>query len=135
MTAAKAERPISGRSEALTLLGTLQREARLLDLICEPLDQFNDQQVGAAAREVLRDSRKTLDRLFQLAPLSESQEGDEIGVPQNWSPAQLRLIGKSSGQRGVVVHRGWRAGQCDLPKWQGGKEDALVIAPVELEVQ
>ncbi len=42
------EQPI--RSDALTLLSTLQREARFLDLVQESLDGFDDAQIGAAAR-------------------------------------------------------------------------------------
>ena len=34
------------RSEALTLLSALQREARLVDFLMEPLDGYSDQQVA-----------------------------------------------------------------------------------------
>src|SRR5687768_11831871 len=46
----------AGRSEAITLLAALQREARLVDLVKQPLEQFSDEQIGAAARNVLSDS-------------------------------------------------------------------------------
>src|SRR5690606_20955475 len=46
--------PRPARSEAITLLATLQREARFLDLVQEPLAQYGDAQVGAAARDVLQ---------------------------------------------------------------------------------
>lgn len=128
----KPEKPT--RNDALTLLSTLQREARLVDLVCEPLDQFSDQQIGAAAREVLRDCKKTLDRMFAIQPLSDSEEGSKIDIPTSHSPAKLRLIGASSGQRGTVVHRGWKATACELPTWQGDKSDAMTIAPTEVEV-
>lgn len=129
---AKPEKPV--RSEALTLLSTLQREARLVDLVCEPLDQFSDQQIGAAAREVLRDCKKTLDRMFAIQPLSEAEEGAKIDIPATHSPAKLRLVGASSGQRGTIVHRGWKATVCELPSWQGDKSDAMTLAPTEVEV-
>jgi hypothetical protein len=48
--------PPPKRSEATTLLAALQREARLVDLIQQPLTQFSDEQIGAAARGVLGDS-------------------------------------------------------------------------------
>lgn len=122
------------RSDAITLLSTLQREARLVDLICEPLDQFTDQQIGAAAREVLRDCKKTLDRMFTIQPLSESEEGTQIDIPTNHSPARIRLVGASQGERGTVVHRGWTATVCELPSWQGDKSEAMILAPTEVEV-
>jgi Domain of unknown function (DUF2760) len=135
-TAKHPERPpaVPVRSEALTLLSTLQREARLIDLICEPLEEFSDAQIGAAAREVLRDSQRVLDRLFSLAPLSDQDEGSQLAIPDKVSPVRLRLVGKSQGQRGVVVHRGWKANACELPIWQGDKSDAMVLAPTEVEV-
>jgi hypothetical protein len=125
---------IPARSEALTLLSTLQREARLVDLICEPLEQFTDSQIGAAAREVLRDSRQTLDRLFAISPLAEQSEGDSIDLSAGQSPSRVRRVGKSQGTSGVVVHRGWQATKCELPEWQGDRRDALILAPTEVEV-
>jgi hypothetical protein len=122
------------RSEALTLLSTLQREARLVDLICEPLDSFSDAQIGAAAREVLRDCHKALDRMFAIAPLSDAEEGHETLIPATHSPTRLRLVGKSQGARGTIVHRGWKATCCELPTWQGDKSDAMVLSPTEVEV-
>lgn len=125
---------VPARSDALTLLSTLQREARLVDLICEPLDSFSDVQIGAAAREVLRDCRKSLDRMFAIVPLSEHEEGNQTSVPANHSPTRLRLVGKSQGTRGTIVHRGWVATCCDLPSWQGDRSDAMVLSPTEVEV-
>lgn len=121
------------RSEALTLLSTLQREARLLDLVHESLDEFDDAQIGAAAREVIRDCRKSLDRMFAIAPLSESNEGQAIDVPKSASPNQIRLVGASSG-RGTVVHRGWKATMCEVPSWKGGRNENWILAPVEVEM-
>ncbi len=69
------------RSEALTLLAALQREARFVDLVKEPLDSYSDEQIGAAARNVLRDCSAVLDRFFELQPLAGQGEGEPIEVP------------------------------------------------------
>ena len=61
--------PKAARSEAITLLATLQREARFVDFIKEPLDGYSDAQIGAAARDVHRDCGKVLDRLFAIQSL------------------------------------------------------------------
>ncbi|MEZ6136812.1 MAG: DUF2760 domain-containing protein [Pirellulaceae bacterium] len=122
------------RSEALTLLSSLQREARLLDLVHESLDQFEDAQIGAAAREVLRDARKTLDRMFDISSLTDADEGESLAVEAGASPNRLRLVGKSQGTTGVVVHRGWKANRCEVPKWSGRRDEAFILAPVEVEV-
>ena len=121
------------RSEAPTLLSTLQREARLLDLVQEPLDQFEDAQIGAAAREVLRDSKKVLDRLFEIQPLADGEEGSQIDVPERASPNKFRPVGGESGT-GTVAHRGWKASKCELPKWTGNSSEAKILAPTEVEI-
>jgi hypothetical protein len=128
--------PKPARSEALTLLEALQREARLIDLCQESLDQYSDEQIGAAARNVIRDTGKVLDRFFGLQPLSDG-EGTDLTVPEGFDPARFRLTGSVSGQppyRGRVVHAGWQATRCELPQWNGSKESALFVAPAEVEV-
>ncbi len=122
------------RNDALTLLATLQREARWLDLVHESLDGFEDAQIGAAAREVLRDCRKSLDRMFAIQPLAADEEGAICPLPSQPSPANFRIVGKSTGSSGVITHRGWQATQCEIPKWSGHSNEALLLAPVEVEV-
>lgn len=129
-----ARPPSAARSDALTLLSTLQREARLLDLIQEPLEGCSDEQIGAAAREVLKDSRQTLQRLFAIQPLSDVEEGDKLSIAADASPNRLRLVGKSSGSSGTVAHRGWKATSCEVPQWNGSRDDAMILAPTEIEV-
>jgi hypothetical protein len=121
------------RSEALTLLSALQRESRLLDLVSESLDPFSDAQIGAAARDVLRDTRKSLDRIFGLQHLIHSPEGEVIDIPSDASTARWRIVGKESGNRGTLSHPGWQATKLDMPQWSGGADDSMVIAAAEVE--
>jgi hypothetical protein len=46
-----ARRPaaVPARNEAVTLLAALQREARFVDLVKQPLANFSDEQIGSAA--------------------------------------------------------------------------------------
>jgi hypothetical protein len=125
------------RSEAITLLAALQREARLVDLVQEPLDAYTDEQIGAAARSVLRDSAGVLQRFFDLKPVQAQEEGAPLEVPPSYDPARIRLTGKAEGAgpcRGKLAHKGWQASSINLPSWTGSKESALVIAPAEVEV-
>ena len=122
------------RSEALTLLSTLQREARLLDLVQEPLENFEDAQIGAAAREVLKDCRQTLDRMFGITHLAEEEEGSTRSIEPGVSPNRVRLVGKSDGSTGTITHRGWQATCCEVPQWSGGRNEAWILAPTEIEV-
>ena len=125
------------RSEAITLIAALQREARLVDLVQEPLDSYTDEQIGGAARNVLKDSAAVLDRFFALRPMLSQQEGATLDVPATYDPARYRLTGKVEGSgpfRGRLTHKGWIATTCSLPTWTGSKDAALVIAPAEVEV-
>lgn len=126
----------AARSDALTLLSTLQREARFLDLVGEPLDGFEDAQVGAAARQVLADVRKALDRMFAIGPLIDQEEGMKVAIPKPASPVRYHVVGSNAEQaeRGTLVHRGWKAERCQTPTWNGSRDDAFVLSPAEIEV-
>jgi len=129
--------PRPARSEALTLLAALQRDARLVDLVQEPLAEYSDAQIGAAARDVLRDARQVLDRMFALRAVVDDAEGDNVETPADFDAGCYRLTGNVSGSppfRGRLVHRGWIATRCDLPGWTGGERAARIVAPAELEL-
>ncbi len=129
------KRPV--RSDAVSLLAALQREARFVDLVQENLDQYNDEQVGAAARDVLRDCRSVLDRLFQLQPVVDHQEGQSVDVPAGFDTGRFRLVGNVVGQppfSGSLVHHGWQAMRWEMPGWSGSDEAANVVAPAEVQL-
>jgi hypothetical protein len=125
------------RSEAITLLAALQREARLVDLVRQPLDQFTDEQIGGAARNVLKDAAGVLDRFFAIRTVAVQEEGTTIELPMGYDPARYKLTGRAEGSgpfRGTLAHQGWQATKCTLPAWTGSAESGLVIAPAEVEV-
>ncbi len=132
----RAAEPVKrSRSEAITLLAALQREARFVDLVQEPLNQYTDEQIGAAARDVLRDCRQVLARMFALEPVVVAEENSEVETPGQLSSQRWRISGKVAGEppfRGRLVHHGWEAKQCELPLWSGDSDDARVIAPAEI---
>jgi hypothetical protein len=120
---------------ALTLLATLQREARLVDFLKESLADYSDAQIGAAVRDIHRDAAGVLDRLFGIRPIAAAEEGAEIQAPADAD--RYRLIGTVRGappHRGKLVHHGWEAARCEVAEWSGNAAAALVIAPVEVEL-
>lgn len=123
------------RSDALTLLAVLQREARLVDLVQEPLDQYADAQVGAAARPCLKQCRQALERVFELRPLVKEPENSSVEVPEGASAIRYQWVGDAggAGTKGRLVHPGWIAQKCELPQWTGVAEDASVLAAAEVE--
>lgn len=125
------------RNDAITLLATLQREARFVDIVMESLGDYSDAQVGAATRDVLRDCGKTLERLFALQPVIDAEEGASHETPATVDAGRYRLTGNVAGEppyRGQLVHHGWQATRCELPTWSGTTAAALIVAPVELEI-
>jgi Domain of unknown function (DUF2760) len=128
---------MSQRNDAIALLATLQREARFVDIVSESLDGHSDAQVGAAARDVLRDSGKVLDRLFSLQPVVDAEEGKCVEVPAGYDAGRYRLTGNVSRAlplTGQLMHAGWQATKCELPAWTGSHQAALIVAPAEVQV-
>jgi hypothetical protein len=125
------------QSEAVTLLATLQREARLVDFLKEDLSGYTDDQVGAAARAIQRDSEKVLDRFFALQPVVADEEGAKVNIPAGFDAARYRLTGKVAGEppfTGTLRHHGWQATKCELPQFTGSETAAKTIAPAEVEI-
>lgn len=138
VAAPKAAAKPPGRSDALTLLSALQRESRFLDLVQEPLAGYSDAQVGAAARDVLRNCQEVLARLFEIKPVVEQEEQTPIEVPAGFSPARFRLTGNVHGEppfRGTLAHRGWQATRCQVPEWSGESGAAMIVTPAEVELK
>ncbi|MCA9178100.1 MAG: DUF2760 domain-containing protein [Planctomycetales bacterium] len=125
------------RSDALALLSALQREARFVDFLMEPLDDYSDQQVGAATRDVHRGCRDVVQRMFAVKPLLDTEEGQAVDVPAPLDPDRYRMVGNVTGEppyRGALAHAGWIAEHVQLPSWKGQRESINVVAPAEVEL-
>lgn len=134
---AKPSKKAPARNDALNLLAMLQREARLVDFIQEPITDYSDAQIGAAVRDVHRDTAAVIKRVFGLAPIRDDAEGSTIELAGDFDAARFRLAGQVPGQppfRGTLAHHGWQATQCVLPEWTGAESAALVIAPAVVEL-
>jgi hypothetical protein len=134
----KPAKPAPARHEALNLLAALQREARFVDFIQEPIADYSDAQIGAAVRDIHRDCAALLRRVFDLKPVESADEGAVIEVPEGFDPARVRLVGNVAGQppfRGQLCHHGWEAGRCELPAWTGGERAMYIVAPAEVELK
>jgi len=129
--------PVSTRSDALTLLSVLQREARLIDFLKEEITAYDDAQIGAAVRDVHRDAAATLERLFALRPLMNEPEGSEIPLTSTPDTARIRLVGNLGATppaRGRLQHAGWQATKQDLPQFTGQPSNASIVAAAEVEI-
>lgn len=125
------------QSDAIALLATLQREARLIDFLKENLTAYSDEQVGAAVREIHRDSAGVLDRFFAIKAVVDDEEGNTVEVPAGFDAGRFRLTGKLTGSapyRGTLRHHGWEVTRCELPAFSGSESAAKTIAPAEVEI-
>lgn len=125
------------RNDALQLLALFQREGRLIDFFKEEIDSYSDAQIGAAVRDIHRDCRAVLDRIFEIKPLVEKPEGESIAVLPGYDPEKYRLTGNLQGNPpydGKLQHHGWVASKCELPIWQGTDDSLMVVAPAVVEL-
>jgi uncharacterized protein DUF2760 len=129
--------PKPKRSDALNLLAALQREARLVDFLMEPIAGYADAQIGAAVRDIHRDSAAAIERIFGLKEIEAAGEGATIEMTDGFDPGRIRLSGNVTRPpfRGRLCHHGWQATRCELPEWNGDEGSRLVIAPAEIEIK
>ncbi|MCS6771581.1 MAG: DUF2760 domain-containing protein [Kiritimatiellae bacterium] len=131
---ATAQAAEPSRNAAVELLAALQREGRLVDFLMEPIESYSDAQIGAAVRDVHRNCRKVLDRMFDLAPLRSEAEGSLLTLPSPIDPALWKINGAGpTPKQGRLCHPGWVARRAELPEWRGSPRAAMVIAPAEVE--
>jgi uncharacterized protein DUF2760 len=130
-----APKPQAGPADgAVQILSILQRDARLVDFLMEDISSYSDEQVGAAVRDVQRQSRSSLERYLRLTPVIDGVEGTFSKIDAV-DAAAVKLVGNvpASGQAtgGMLRHRGWKAERVDLPAAGPG----LVLAPAEIEIE
>ena len=136
-TPAAAAAAAPARSDALTLLSVLQREARLVDFLKEDIGGYEDAQIGAAVRDVHRDAAAALDRLFALKHVMDEPEGSDVALATQNDAARIKLVGNCGAQapsRGRLQHGGWQATKVELPQFTGNADAARIVAPAEVEV-
>jgi hypothetical protein len=132
---ARTERAIV-EGGALQVLGLLQREGRLVDFLQEEIETYDDAAIGAAVRDIHRGCRKVLAEHFQLRPVLDSAENEQVTVDEGFDPGRVRLTGNVTGKppfQGVLRHRGWRVAEVTLPVVSDGVDQA-VVAPAEVEL-
>lgn len=123
-----------GASELLVLL---QREGRLIDFLEQDIEDEEDEDIGAAARDIHKSCRKALRKHFSVAPVLEGvEEDDDVTVPKGFNPEEIRLLGKVKGNppfKGTVLHPGWKAKKINLPQIaEDVNTNILAAAEVEL---
>lgn len=121
----------------LHLLGVLQREGRFVDFLQEDIEIYEDDQIGAAVRNIHSSCRKAINKTLPIKPIAEGNEGEEITVEKGFDPDAIKLTGRVTGEppfRGIIRHKGWRAQKLELPDLSAIK-DPTIISPAEVEIE
>lgn len=120
----------------LRVLALLQRDGRLVDFLMEPIDDYDDAQVGVAARDIHARCRKTILDHFRIEPIGGA-EGSAASVPVGYDAAAIRLTGNVAGEgpwKGAVAHPGWQVVSVRVPDVPGAWSETPVLQPLELEI-
>jgi len=121
---------------ALQLLQLFQQEARLVDFLQESINDYSDEEVGAASRQIHAGCSKTLKQFFEITSVSNAPEGQRISIESSYNPKEYRLEGRVEGDgpfNGTLIHAGWKVNNCNLPKVTN-TDSLSILAPAEVEV-
>ena len=132
-------RPAEDSSDrAVQLLALLQRDGRLVDFFSEDIAPYQDEQIGAAVRELHANCRKALAQYVTLEPVIDGEEDRPVTVEAGFDPASVKLVGNVTGRpplRGLLRHKGWRVTGINLPTLPPQGTGRAVVAPAEVEIQ
>lgn len=128
----------AAEAEVIAVISALQNKGRLVDFLMDDISKYSDAQVGAAARVVHQGCKGAFGEMFTVEPVVKAAEGSKIDVPPNGGEL-YRLSGSVSGEgphSGVLVHKGWRVSNVNLPRVLKVEEGKLPpIAPAQVEVK
>lgn len=123
-----------GASELLVLL---QREGRLVDFLQQEIDEYDDEDIGAAVREIHKGCRKVLSDHFSIEPIfKDAEEDDDVTIEDGFDPEEIRVVGNVKGKppyKATLRHHGWKATKVKLPQ-VAKSVNAKIFAAAEVEV-
>jgi hypothetical protein len=134
--AASAAPSVKTSDGALQMLAIMQRDARLVDFLMEDISGYQDDQIGAAVRELHDQCRDSIARYVTLQPVIDGVEGTFAKAPSP-DPNVVKFIGNVPAKPpagGTLRHKGWRVATVNLPALSG-KQDVTIVAPAEIEIE
>lgn len=134
------ERPERINAELVNLLSVLQDKGRFIDFVMADISRFGDAQIGAAARVVHQGCAAVAKEYFEIVPVVEGKEGEQITIPRGYDSRAFRLLGKIAGEppfTGKLLHQGWRTHKVTVPRvviQENGAPVVDILAPAEVEL-
>ena len=123
-------------SGAVYTLVLLQREGRLIDFLQEQIDDYTDDQIGTAVRQIHKNCHKVLSDYYQVFPILEGTEGGKVSFDKTLDPSTINLTGRppeSPPFHGILRHKGWKVSKLHFPS----RSDAVnpqIIQAAEVEI-
>ncbi len=131
-----APAPSAVDEKAVQILSILQKKGRLIDFLQEDISGYQDNQIGAAVRNIHKGCREALAEYFALQPVMKEAEGAMVAVEKGFDAAAVRLTGNVVGTppfKGKLTHSGWRVIKTNLPPIPQN-QDTSIIEPAEVEL-
>ena len=122
--------------KAVQMLSILQKKGRLIDFLQEDISGYQDNQIGAAVRNIHKGCREALAEYIALKPVMKEAEGAMVAVEKGFDPSAVRLTGNVIGTppfKGTLTHSGWRVIKTNLPPIPQN-QDTSIIEPAEVEL-
>lgn len=119
------------------LFSILQREGRLLDFLQEDLSHYEDDQIGAAVRNIHENCKATIANYLSPEPVMKQAEGETVEIAPGFDRHAVKLMGNVVGEPpfiGILRHRGWQLRSISLPNLSE-MENPNLVAPAEVEIQ
>ena len=79
------------------LFSILQREGRLMDFFAEDIEEYEDEDIGAAVRNIHENCRKIIDKYLIPKSILADEEDSEITVEPGFDPNAIKLTGNVTG--------------------------------------
>lgn len=128
--------PAAIDEKAVQILSILQKKGRLIDFLEEDISGYQDNQIGAAVRNIHKGCREALAEYIALKPVMKETEGALVAVEKGFDPSAVRLTGNVVGAppfKGKLTHSGWRVIKTNLPSIPQN-QDTSIIEPAEVEL-
>jgi hypothetical protein len=121
---------------AVYALVLLQRHGRLIDFLQEKLDDYSDEQIGAASRQIHHDCQSVFKEHIHVQRIMTEEEGATVKIGNAVDPLAIKLTGaipSAPPYKGILRHKGWKIGKMHLPE-RSDKVDPYIIAAAEVEI-
>lgn len=129
----------NNNDQAILVMTLLQERGRLLDFLMEDVASYSDEEIGGAARVIHQGCSEVVKECFSPEAVSAVEEEKEIILEEGYTTSEYKIVGNvdtNPPYKGIVTHKGWKAGKVKLPVLNKSYEgiEKPILVPAEVEV-